>query len=260
MRSTFFAATLALALSACAGTSHHALSQEATPRPASAKVVAPADWSVNATIIEACSCPMFCQCYFNTKPASHPGCCPPGTSADDVPTYCRFNNAYKVNRGSYGDVKLDGARFWIAGDLGGDFTKGMTWAVLHFDPSVKPEQREGIQAILGHVYPVKWGSFEIGNDLAVEWNGGKERSVAKLDGGKAAEVVLVKNQGMSAEPIVIKNLRYWGVPRNDGFVLMQNEIETYRLGEKKFEHKGTNGFMITFDITSKDAAPEKKAY
>ena len=27
------------------------------------------DWALNATIIEACSCPMFCQCYFNTKPA-----------------------------------------------------------------------------------------------------------------------------------------------------------------------------------------------
>jgi len=28
-------------------------------------------WSMNATIIEACSCPMFCQCYFSTKPAGH---------------------------------------------------------------------------------------------------------------------------------------------------------------------------------------------
>jgi len=259
MRSTFVAS--ALALLACAGSTHYALSQDAGVRPAPASAQAPQDWSMNATIIEACSCPMFCQCYFNTKPASHPGCCPPGASASEAPTYCRFNNAFKVNRGSYGDVKLDGARFWIAGDLGGDFSKGeMTWAVLHFDPSVKPEQRAGIQAILGHVYPVKWGSFEIGKDLPIEWNGGKERSVAHLDGGKAAEVVLVKNQGMTDEPIVIRNLRYWGVPRNDGFVLMQNEVEAYRLGDKTFEHKGTNGFMITFDITAKDAAGEKKGY
>ena len=32
---------------------------------------AKAEWAVNATAIEACSCPMFCQCYFNTKPAAH---------------------------------------------------------------------------------------------------------------------------------------------------------------------------------------------
>src|SRR5437899_1978316 len=31
------------------------------------------DWSMKATIIEACSCPMFCQCYFDDKPAAHAG-------------------------------------------------------------------------------------------------------------------------------------------------------------------------------------------
>jgi hypothetical protein len=35
-----------------------------------------------------------------------------------------FNNAFKVNHGSYGSVKLDGAKFWLGGDLGGDFRKG----------------------------------------------------------------------------------------------------------------------------------------
>jgi hypothetical protein len=59
---------------------------------------------------------------------------------------------------------------------------------------------------------------------------------------------------MTNDPIVIKNLKYWGVPRNDGFVLMQNEVEAYRLGDKAFEYKGTNGFMITFDINSDDVA------
>ena len=32
---------------------------------------APQAWSMNGTIIEACSCPMFCQCYFNSEPAGH---------------------------------------------------------------------------------------------------------------------------------------------------------------------------------------------
>jgi hypothetical protein len=51
---------------------------------------------------------------------------------------------------------------------------------------------------------------------------------------------------------VISNLKYWGVPKNDGFVLMKNEVEAYRTGDKAFEFKGTNGFMITFDMSSKD--------
>jgi hypothetical protein len=61
---------------------------------------------------------------------------------------------------------------------------------------------------------------------------------------------------MTDQPIVIQNLRYFGVPRNTGFVLMQNEVEAYRAGDKPYEYKGTNGFMITFDINSKDVKPK----
>ena len=52
---------------------------------------------------------------------------------------------------------------------------------------------------------------------------------------------------------------YWGVPRNDGFVLMPNVVEAYRTGDKQFEYKGTNGFMITIDTSSKDSGPAAKA-
>jgi hypothetical protein len=57
---------------------------------------------------------------------------------------------------------------------------------------------------------------------------------------------------MSADPTVIKNLRYFGAARNDGFVLMPNVVQAYRLGKNAFETRGTNGFMITLDISSKD--------
>ncbi len=56
----------------------------------------------------------------------------------------------------------------------------------------------------------------------------------------------------SAVAPAIKNLQYWGATHNDGFVLMPNKVEAYRAGDKPFEYSGTNGFMITFDIASKD--------
>jgi hypothetical protein len=34
--------------------------------------------------------------------------------------------------------------------------------------------------------------------------------------------------------------------------MMPNEVEAYREGPKPYEFKGTNGFMLTFDMTSKD--------
>ena len=250
-------------LVACANTKSDAKSESHATKKAYASTEAPA-WSMNATIIEACSCPMFCQCYFNSKPAG-PGCC----SKPDDPLlktrYCKFNNAFRVNHGTYKGTKLDGAKFWVAGDLGDEFSDGqMGWAMLHFDPAVTKVQRDGIAEILGHVYPVKWEKFTMGQDAPMTWTATRDHAEAKLDGGKIAEVVLQKNQGMSDDPIVIKNLRYWGVPRNDGFVLMANEVEAYRAGDQSYEFKGTNGFMITFDINANDvhapAKGEKTAY
>jgi uncharacterized protein DUF1326 len=215
-------------------------------------------WNMNATAIEACSCPMFCPCYFQTKPAAHAKAAADGHDHGAGEHFCRANMAWKVNKGSYGTTKLDGAKFWLAMDLGDDFSDGtMKWAVAHFDPAVTKEQRDGILAAVNGLFPVKWETpVQLGNDLSIEWNHTGDKAVAKLDGGKAGEMVL--NGGAvnrnKTTPVVIHNLKYWGAPRHDGFVLMPNEVEAYRLGSNAFEFKGTNGFMITVDISSKDVA------
>jgi hypothetical protein len=211
-----------------------------------------ADWAINATAIEACSCPHFCMCYFNSHPAAH-------HEHGKANHYCKFNNAYKVNEGHYGETSLSGAKFWVTGDLGGDFSQGqMDWALVIFDKGTTPEQRQALGEILGHVFPVKWKSFNTGEGT-IEWTADKDQAHATIDGGKIAEVKLKRFQGMTDEPAVLKNVKYWGTPRNDGFVMMPNELETYREGPKAFEFKGTNGFMLTFDMTSKDVAGNKTA-
>ncbi len=205
-------------------------------------------WKLNATIIEACTCPMFCQCYFNSHPAGH-------HEQGGEKHFCKFNNAFKVNRGSYGSVKLDGAKFWVSGDLGSDFSGGeMDWAVVTFDKATTKEQREAIGAILGHVYPVKWKSLQTTNGNIDTWQYTTDSAVATIDGGKTAEVRLKRPAGSAGGPgpIVVKNLKYFGVPRNDGFVMMTNEVQAYRVGEQAYESKGTNGFVITIDMNSND--------
>lgn len=219
--------------------------------PSAEQTAATPDWDFNATYIEACSCPMFCQCYFNTKPAGHHG-------AKGEEHFCRFNMGVRVNRGRYGQTNLTGAKFWLAGDLGGDFSKGqMGWLMVSFDPATSKVQRDGIAAILNVIYPVKWSSVE--TDVAeVSFQPGKDQAVAKLAGGKKGEVVLARAQGMTNEPVVIRNLKYWGAPRNDGFVLMPNQIEAYRGAKRSFEFRNSNGFMITIDANSKDFAKASK--
>ena len=210
------------------------------------------DWAVNATAIEACSCPMFCQCYFNQKPAAHAGHAGQGPTAKH---FCRANLAYKINKGYFGATRLDGAKFWVATDLGGDFSKGqLDWAVLYFDKALSQAQRDAIGVVASRIFPVKWNSFKTAEGQIDKWDFNKDGAMALLGGGKTAEVRLKRFPGMTDEPVIIRNLRYWGAPRNDGFVMMPNEVEAYRMGPNAFEFKGTNGFLITIDLTSKDFA------
>ena len=94
------------------------------------------EWSINATAIEACSCPMFCQCYFNTKPAGHHE---HGMAAETH--YCRANLSYKVNHGHYGDVKLDGLGVAFAAHWPKAIHEGNGTCGLIFDERATPQQR-----------------------------------------------------------------------------------------------------------------------
>jgi hypothetical protein len=214
-----------------------------------------ADWQMNATAIEACSCPMFCQCYFNSHPAGH------HDHGAQEAHYCRANLAYKINQGHYGSTSLAGAKFWLVNDLGADFSKGhMDWNVLYIDKAATPAQRAAIQEIVGHLFPVTWNSNKVAEANIDVWEYNDTSAHAAMDGGKTAEVKLARTASANGPgPVVLKNVRYWGAARNDGFVMMPNEVEAYRVGPKAFEYKGTNGFMITVEISSQDVKPAAAA-
>ena len=238
-----------LALTCVAGLAMAALAPVASAKTAP-------EWHMNATAIEACSCPMFCTCYFGGgHPAAHHDM---AIMAEEH--YCRFNNAYKINAGNYKGTKLDGAKFWLSGDLGGDFTQGqMDWVVVTFDKATTQAQRDAIGAIAAQLFPVKWKSMTTAvGDIA--WNATKDGAHATLDGGQTAEVQLEKGGfGQAGQVPVIKGLQYWGSDSNTGFVLMPNLIDAYRVGDKKFEYKGSNGFMLTLDISAKPATTGSKS-
>lgn len=204
------------------------------------------DWHFNGTVIEACSCPMFCQCYFNTKPALH-------KTEHGAEHFCKFNMAYIINKGYYGETDLAGVKFWVAGDLGRSWRSGETeWAIITFQPGTTEAQKAGVATALGHIFPVKWKSFVVAEDAAIEWSANDDLAEAKLAGGTNAHIILRKWQGIEDKTGMLTNIAYFGAPRNTGFKMMPNEIETWKVGEKSFKFEGTTGFMITVDMSSKD--------
>jgi hypothetical protein len=209
------------------------------------------DWALNTTIIDGCSCRMLCPCIFGS-PATVGSA---ATHEHAGHRSCYFNQAFRVNKGHYGKVRLDGMKFWFAGDKGDAKTVELT-----FEPSATEEQRAAIRVFMSHFLPLKWTSFTDGPDARIDWKADARRAEAKLDEGKAAEVVLTRSPGATGEgTTVIKNMSYFGSTRNDGFNIMPVEFIAYRRGPTPapFEFRGTSGWTITVDMNSKDAASER---
>lgn len=202
---------------------------------------AKADFEMTASYIEACSCDMFCPCYFNTHSTNHMG----EHHMDEH--FCRANLVLKVDKGHYKETKLDGAKVWIATDLGSDWSTGKdSWMVANFDPSLSKEQKAAMGDILGQLYPIPWQKTGM-NTVAFTWDVDTKSGVAhaKMADGKG-EVVLERVAGNKAgQEVVMHNLKYWGAQSNDGFRMWKTKHEAFEGDGHKFAYDGTNGFLIT---------------
>ena len=204
------------------------------------------DWAMNATIIDGCSCRMLCPCIFGS-PATVGSA---ATHEHKEHRSCYFNAAFRVNKGHHGKIRLDGLKFWFAGDKGDAKTVELT-----FEPSATKEQREGDPRVLVPFPAGRVGVFHRRTDAKIEWKADAVRAEARLDGGKAAEVVLTRYSGATGKgTTVIKNMSYFAATRTDGFNIMPVEMIAYRRGPKPapFELRGTSGWTITIDMNSKD--------
>jgi hypothetical protein len=205
------------------------------------------DFDMTASYIEACSCDMFCPCYFNTHSTNHMG----EHHMDEH--FCRANLVLHVDKGHYKDTKLDGAKVWIATDLGSDWSTGKdSWLVVNFDPSVTKEQQVALADILGQLYPIPWQKKGV-DTAAFSWNVDTKTGVAhaKMNSGKG-EVLLERVEGGNpSHEVVINNLKYWGAQSNDGFRMWKSKHEAFEGDGHKFSYDGTNGFLITIHFSGK---------
>jgi len=198
------------------------------------------DFEITSTYIEACSCDMFCPCYFNTHSTAH-----------EHAHFCRANLVFRVDKGHYKDVNLDGAKVWLSSDLGSDWSSGKdSWVVVTYDPSVSPAQKAALDDIVAQLYPFKW-TWVKSDKAAFTWDIDTKAGVAtaKREDGKG-EVLLERVKGDNpGDEVLMKNLRYWNAQSNDGFRMWKSKHEMYEGQGQKFDYSGTNGFLITIHFT-----------
>jgi hypothetical protein len=204
-------------------------------------------YDVTGDVIEACSCPLFCGCYFNTEPNN--------------PHMCQFNNAYQFRPGShYGNVDLSNARVWLSGDLGDVLSTGTAaYAMVTFDKKTSPAQREAIGTVLGKIYPVKWAKMETRED-DIDWHhdAAHKADHARMGSGMA-EVSLARGQWESTRmPTMISGLKYFGANSNDGFILAKG-THYFHGDAMKYDLKDMNGFFVTVHSKGKIEPPAQQS-
>ena len=138
-------------------------------------------------------------------------------------------------------------KFWMAGDLGGDFTKGFRTVVVTFEPSATQEQIDGTMGIVAKLYPGEWGSVKVSTErLPIMWEVKGNDGHAKLGDGKA-EVHLAGVVGNDGKNLVkVSNLTYWGAQKNDGFVLAKG-THHYKGEGLDYSFDQSNGFFIDIE-------------
>lgn len=92
------------------------------------------DWEIRGTEISTCNCDWGCPCQFNARPTRG---------------HCRAIVAMQIDKGHFGDVKLDGLRAVTVLAWPGAIHEGHGESLAIIDERAGAEQREALLRILG---------------------------------------------------------------------------------------------------------------
>jgi len=193
-------------------------------------------WRMKADYVEACSCHLFCQCYFN-KHAEHP--------------VCEFNMAVTVREGHSGNVDLANTKYWLTGDIGDRWgtEKKATWVTVSFDPKTTPAQREALAPIILKTYGLEWGELKV-QEAPIQIHQSGDIVEAQLADGTQAYMKLKREPGKDGKGVLLKNVNYFNAVQNDGFQLYKSLEHRADLNGHQFSYSDRNAFLIT--IVSQD--------
>ena len=204
-----------------------------------ATVPAGPSWRMKADYVEACSCHLFCPCYFN-KHAEHP--------------MCEFNMAVTVREGHSGNVDLANTKYWLTGDLGDKWgtEKKASWVTVSFDPKTTQAQRDALAPIILKLYGLEWSELKV-QEAPIEIRQLGDIVEAKLADGKQAYLKLRREPGVDGNGVVLKNVKYFDAVQNDGFQMYKSIEHRADVAGHQFSYSDRNAFLIT--IISQETSP-----
>jgi len=152
-------------------------------------------WKMQGHYLESCTCKGSCPCLLLAAP----------TEGD-----CKALVAWHIERGNYGDVKLDGLNVVVALHSPGPMAEGNWKVVLYLDKAAKEAQAQALGDIFGGKaggHPAVLASF-IGELLGVEnvpiRYDAAERKV-KVRVGETAETAVEAIEGQGGAMVTIHN-------------------------------------------------------
>jgi len=180
-------------------------------------------WEMQGDLSETCSCAVPCTCNFGGGPSPH--------------HYCHTIFSLDIQKGHYGDVKLDGLH--LAGVHG---NKSKVW---YIDAKANPEQASALRAIAEHMLKSEhYASAPITQNVGEK---GNEVQIAGKGGFEADYIVGLDNK----TPVVVENNTTWNIQRS-----IKGKTTSVQYKDEfgnKFKFSGTNSNQGKFDWTDQTA-------
>jgi hypothetical protein len=181
------------------------------------------DWSVEADVVDSCSCSVICPCIFGSDPTNRE---------------CLGQHFTIIKKGHYGKVDLSGLRFHTAYKMG-------SWERYTVAPKATPEQMKALRTVVEKAFVLPGGKITSFKKGPVKFS--RKDGVIKFS-APGSEVELETVAGSDGKPIRIPNH-----PIFQNYQQFRSVKNSHKSENAEFSVSNTNGLAGKQSHSSTDS-------